>query len=91
MSAIFSTLCKYIDPRFLLAIGTVGVLGNRFLGAISAEEILELDEESIFIFIPPVVPSESYFTAFLFDEATRGIIGEKGLYVRDKLAVLEPL
>ena len=91
MSAIFSTLCEYIDPRFLLAVGTVGVLGDRLLGALSAEEILELDKESILVFIPLVVPSKSYFTAFLFDEAARGIVGEERLYVRDKLAVLEPL
>ena len=61
------------------------------MGAIPAEEILELDKESILVFIPLVVPSKSYFTAFLFDEAARGIVGEEGLYVRDKLAVLEPL
>ena len=91
MSAIFSTLCEYIDPRFLLAVGTVGVLGDRLLGALSAEEILELEEEPILVLIPLVVPSKSYFTAFLFDETARGIVGEERLYVRDKLAVLEPL
>ena len=66
-------------------------MGDRLLGAIPAEEILELDKESILVFIPLVVPSKSYFTAFLFDVAARGIVGEEGLYVRDKLAVLEPL
>ncbi len=61
------------------------------MGALSAEEILELDEESIFIFIPLVVPVEPSFTGFPFDEATRGIVGKEGLYVRDKLSVLESL
>ena len=67
-------------------------MGDRLLGALSAEEILELDKEPIFIFIPLIVPVESYFTAFLFDEATGGgVVGKEGLYVRDKLSVLESL
>ena len=91
MSAIRLIISVYIDPRLFLAVRAVGVLSDRLGSPLCARKILELDEESILVFIPLVVPAKSCLVELYFDEVARVVVGIFGVEDGGELLILEAL
>ena len=89
MSAIRLIISVYIDPRLFLAVRAVGVLSDRLGSPLCARKILELDEESILVFIPLVVPA--CLVELYFDEVARVVVGIFGVEDGGELLILEAL